>query len=117
MNFTTNNKKLPLAFRVFLEGGLIKFQPWELLSAKNDYIDERFSQECPNRKVLTIATLTTDDTYAGFEIIDDIITDKVLVYHLTFQKPDKDWNIIETTYDNFWTFMKSEVLPAMRAWA
>jgi hypothetical protein len=111
-------KNLPTSYRWFLTLGLTNFVPWEFVWLdKYVLINERFVIETalPTR-VATFASHQGMDTFAGFEIIGEELTEKVIVFHPTFQTNVAGWNIIEARYVDIFAFVRERVLPDMQEW-
>ncbi len=54
------------------------------------------------------------DTFAGFEVVDGIVSGKVIEFHLSFCQNEPGWNTIRAEYSDFFDFMKRAVLPDMQ---
>ncbi len=111
--------KIPDAYNWFLKLKLTQFIPWELDMELNpsSIFNERFRIECgQNRDVLTFGRRQDMDTFAGFEIKEGKVIEKVIVFHPSFQQNTKDWNIIESEHVDFFDFMQKRVLPEMKEW-
>jgi len=111
--------QLPNPYIWFTKLNLTRFIPWQFDTEDNryDFADERFAIEGPAyRKVVTFGHRQDMDTFAGFEIVNGVVCEKVVVFHPTFQKNIKDWEIIESEYEDFFTFIQKLVLPDMQAW-
>ncbi len=110
-------KEIPNSYNWFIKLNLLKFIPWhfkddlDFLSSFNS----QFKKECPKREVQTFANRQDMDTFAGFEIVDGKITEKVIEFHLTFNN-NSDWKIIEAEYEDFFEFLRKSVLPTMKEW-
>jgi len=115
-----DNIRYPLSFHWFSKLNLTRFIPWhfdsELNLDPNRSINQRFRKECKNREVITFGHRQDQDTFAGFEIINQTIQEKVLVFHPSFGENVDGWNIVEAEYSNFFEFLKKEVLPTMEEW-
>jgi hypothetical protein len=111
-------KEIPHSYRWFSKLKLLKFIPWHIYGELNldDSISKQFKLETKNREVVTFANRQDQDTYAGFEIIDGNITEKILIFHPSFQTNVEGWNIVENEYSDFFEFLKLEVLPEMKEW-
>ncbi|MFT3796660.1 hypothetical protein [Flavobacterium sp.] len=111
---------IPAAYHWFAKLKQLQFIPWSIDATietnPNTFIDNRFQMECPGREVLTFAARQDQDTFAGFEVVNGEITEKVLVFHPSFQTNTKDWNIVENEYSDFFDFMQRRALPDMKDW-
>jgi hypothetical protein len=111
--------QLPNLYVWFTKLNLTCFIPWQFDTDENryDFADERFAIEGPSdRKVVAFGHRQDMDTFAAFEIINGVVSEKVIVFHPSFQNNIHNWNIIESEYQNFFTFMQELVLPDMQAW-
>lgn len=113
------NYEIPNSYNWFIKLNLTRFIPWnfEIEVDPNSLINERFKIECEqNREILTFGKRQDTDTFVGFEIIDENVTEKVIVFHLSFQQNEKGWNIIKSEHSDFFDFMQKIVLPDMKEW-
>lgn len=110
-------EEIPNSFIWFIKLNLVKFIPWHFEKDLTYFssFNTQFKKENPKTEVLTFANRQDMDTFAGFEIIDEKVTEKVIVFHLTFSN-NSDWNIIEAEYDDLFDFVSKEVLPTMKNW-
>lgn len=111
--------EIPNSYNWFSKLNLTQFIPWNLETEinSNSIINERFKIECEqDRKVLTFGRRQDMDTFAGFEIVNEEVTENVLVFHPSFGTNIKGYNIIESEYLDFFDFMQKRVLPEMKEW-
>ena len=109
---------LPAGYQWFMKLKLTYFIPWNLGSFEHyQAINQRFAIESNTpRKVMTFANHQGMDTFAGFEVVGEDITEKVIVFHPSFQTNIAGWNIIEAIYNDFFAFIQQRVLPDMQDW-
>ncbi len=110
---------LPNSYTWFSKLNLNRFIPWHFNSISNqyDFANEAFRKETiDDMKIFTFGHRQDMDTFAGFEIIENSITERVIVFHPSFQQNIKDWSIIESEHEDFFDFIEMVVLPDMKAW-
>ncbi len=109
--------EIPNSFLWFTKLNLVKFIPWQIQSDLSHFssVNLQFKKECSKRNVVTFASRQDMDSFAGFEVVDGKITDKILVFHLTFSN-NSNWNIIEAEYDDLFHFVRNDILPTMKDW-
>ncbi|WAC02992.1 hypothetical protein N7U66_05015 [Lacinutrix neustonica] len=113
------NYKIPNSYNWFAKLNLTQFIPWNFEKEinSNSSINEQFKIECQqNRQVLTFGRRQGMDTFVGFEIIDEKVTEKIIVFHPSFGQNVKGWDIIESEYSDFFEFMQRQVLRDMKEW-
>ena len=113
------NYEIPNSYNWFAKLNLTQFIPWNFESEinLNSSINEQFKIECgQNRDVLTFGRRQDMDTFVGFEILDEKVTEKIIVFHPSFGQNVKGWNIIESEYSDFFEFMQRQVLPDLKEW-
>lgn len=113
------NYEIPNSYNWFAKLNLTQFIPWNFESEinSNSSINEQFKIECgQNRNVLTFGRRQGMDTFVGFEILDEKVTEKIIVFHPSFGQNVKGWDIIESEYSDFFEFMQRQVLPDMKEW-
>lgn len=113
------NYEIPNSYNWFAKLNLTKFIPWNFETEINfdSSINERFKIECEDtRQVITFGRRQDMDTFAGFEIVNGNVTEKIIVFHPSFQQNVKGWNIIESEFSDFFDFMQKLVLPEMKDW-
>ena len=111
--------EIPNSYNWFSKLNLTQFIPWNFEKDinPNSSINERFKIELEqNREVLTFGRRQDMDTFVGFEIVTGKVTDKVIVFHLSFGSNVKGWKIIESEHSDFFDFMQRRVLPEMKEW-
>ena len=107
------NYEIPNSYNWFAKLNLTKFIPWNFETEINfdSSINERFKIECEDtRQVITFGRRQDMDTFAGFEIVNGNVTEKIIVFHPSFQQNVKGWNIIESEFSDFFDFMQKLVL-------
>ena len=100
------NYEIPNSYNWFAKLNLTKFIPWNFETEINfdSSINERFKIECEDtRQVITFGRRQDMDTFAGFEIVNGNVTEKIIVFHPSFQQNVKGWNIIESEFINMMT--------------
>ena len=116
------DKNWPNALRWFLIQNLHSFTPWHMLNSTDefDFAAKAFEREDTSRgNVFVFASRQDNDDFAGLEIINGKITDKVICFHPVFVtgESDRSWNIVSAVYDNVFDFMSKQVIPDMKDWA
>ncbi len=112
-------RKLPEAFYWFSKLNNCQFIPWRLDGEANRYqrLNELFAEEHnEERFVESFGSCQDMDKYCGFEVINGVIHENVIVFHLSWQSHQNKWNIIENEYSDIFKFLQKEVLPTMKDW-
>ena len=114
----------PNALRWFLAQGLTKFTPWHFIQDPSEmsFAANAFRREdVSGGEVFVFAKRQDCDDFAGLELVDGRITDKVVYFHPVFgdsSKPSpRTWNIVAETYDDVFDFVAERVIPDMKDWA
>ena len=110
---------VPDAYNWFAKLKLTQFIPWNFDREidPNSPINDQFRTECEqDREVLTFGGRKDMDTFVGFEIKSGKVSENIIVFHPSFQRNVKGWNIIEAEYFDFFEFMIKRVLPDMKDW-
>ena len=120
INIIDNN--WPNALRWFLVQNLHSFTPWHIFSEPTEFefAAKAFEREDTNKgKVFVFASRQDNDDFAGLEIINNVLTDKVLVFHPVFSTgtTDRKWNIVNAVYEDVFEFFSKQVVPDMKDWA
>lgn len=109
----------PKSIMWFSKLNLNHFTPWSfnIANGRYSFADDAFQREMKSgRSVATFGNRQDMDTFAGFEIVDNVITERVIVFHPSFSKNNNDWTIIESEHISFFDFLKNIVLPDMEYW-
>jgi hypothetical protein len=114
----------PNALRWFLAQGLFSFTPWHFVRKADEmaFAANAFGREdVSHREVFVFARRQDCDDFAGLELVDGNITNKVLCFHPVFadsSKPSpRTWQIVSATYEDVFEFVGQRVAPDMRDWA
>jgi hypothetical protein len=116
----------PNALRWFLAQELNSFTPWHFMKepAEMEFAASAFKREDINRgEVLVFARRQDCDDFAGLEIVNGKITDKVVCFHPVFARGASDlsaprtWNIVCGVFDDVFEFVAKQVIPDMKDWA
>jgi hypothetical protein len=112
------NTLLPLQYRWLRANGIKQFVPWYFINEKEgEFASRQFSIECPQpRMVLTFARRQDRDDFAGFEIINNVVNDRVINFHPAFSKK-KELGLISGEYPDILAFLTHVVLPDTAEWA
>lgn len=105
------NYEIPNAYNWFSKLNLTQFIPWNFDAEINpkSIINERFKIECEqNREITTFGRRQDMDTFTGFEIVNEKITENVIIFHPSFGTNVKGWDIIESEHSDFLTSCKKE---------
>lgn len=112
----------PNALRWFLVQNLESFTPWHFLEnegdfefAANAFQRESLGDSC----IFVFARRQDNDQFAGLEIVDGNITDKVIVFHPSFSTSsnEKHWDIVNQVFGDVFEFVSEQVIPDMKMWA
>ncbi|MBN1186807.1 MAG: hypothetical protein JXB49_31305 [Bacteroidales bacterium] len=122
MELSKINSNWPNALRWFLIQNLHSFTPWHLISNVDDFkgAAKAFEREdIKNRKVFVFASRQDCDDFAGLEVVDGKITDKVIYFHPVFSSDvsDRNWDIVCSQYEDVFDFMSKQVMDDMKDWA
>ena len=112
----------PNALRWFLVQNLQSFTPWHFIDEplEFEFASKAFRREdVSNGEVFVFASRQDNDDFAGIEIIDGKLTDKVLYFHPVFgsSTSDRSWNIVNEVFEDFFEFVAKRVIPDMKDWA
>ena len=110
---------IPNSFNWFSKLNLIKFIPWNFdseIEINSSFNKQFYIETQQKREVLTFGRRQDMDTFAGFEIIEGKVIEKVIVFHLSFNNNISNWSIIESEYSDFFEFVSNRVLPEMKEW-
>ncbi|MFK3865129.1 hypothetical protein [Pseudoalteromonas rhizosphaerae] len=116
------NSHWPNALRWFLVQNTTRFYPWHFLSHSTEFefAAKAFANEdTKNRTVFAFASRQDNDDFAGLEIVDSVITDKVIVFHPAFGsgKSERSWDIVETEFNDVFEFLSNHIVQDMKDWA
>jgi hypothetical protein len=120
MNIDSINENWPNSLRWFLVLKLGNFTPWHFLNTADEFsfAKDAFEEEDINqRKVFVFASKQDNDDFAGLEIINGKITDKVLYFHPVFGESTSKWDIVCGEFTDVFEFVKAQVLEDMKDWA
>jgi len=122
MNLAQINPAWPNSLRWFLVQNSVNFCPWFFLSEPNEFksVAKVFEDEdLKNRKVFVFASRQDNDDFAGLEVVNGTILDKVLVFHPTFttNQSIRDWDIVDSEFSDVFEFISKRVVEDMRDWA
>lgn len=116
----------PNALRWFLVQNLNDFTPWHFIKESNEmeFAAKAFKREDINRgEVFVFAQRQDCDDFAGLEVVNGKITDKVVYFHPVFASDALDpssprtWNIVCGVFDDVFEFVAKQVIPDMKDWA
>ena len=114
----------PNSLRWFLAQDLTSFTPWHFITeaAERDFASEAFRREDVNcGEVLAIARRQDCDDFAGLEVVDGRITEKVIYFHPVFgdgsRQSPRTWNIVIGSFEDVFEFVRRRVVPDMKDWA
>ncbi len=111
-----------LTIQLSHDQNLQSFVPWQLIGAPAEFdsVATAFENEdIKNRKVFVFASRQDNDDFAGLEIVNGIITDKVLYFHPVFSSgvSDSEWDIVDSAFEDVFEFMSKQIIPDMKDWA
>jgi hypothetical protein len=109
----------PNSLRWFLVQNTENFCPWHFLSKPKEFefAAKAFANEdIKNRTTFVFASRQDNDDFAGLEIVGGTITDKVIVFHPTFNsgKSERSWNIVDTEFNDVFEFLSNHIVPDMK---
>lgn len=109
--------ELPLSYRWLKANGINQLVPWYMTSEnEGKFANKHFENESvENRKIITFARRQDRDDFAGFEIVDNKIMEKIIYFHPSFSK-HKESNLINKEFPDIWTFLKEVVIPDSEEW-
>lgn len=119
------SRQWPNALRWFLIQDLHSFVPWHFMreTAELEFAANAFRREAGGKDVFVFARRQDCDDFAGLEVVDGRITDRVIHFHPVFatgnQAPstEPEWNIVCGVFDDVFSFMAERVVPDMKDWA
>ena len=92
-------------------------EPTELSFAARAFAKEDISKG----EVFVFARRQDCDDFAGLEIVNGVITEKVICFHPVFStgaiESSRSWNIVNSAYKNTFEFISHQVIPDMQIWA
>ena len=112
----------PNALRWFLVQNLESFTPWHFIENEGDFefAANAFQRESlGDSRIFVFARRQDNDQFAGLEIVDGNITDKVIVFHPSFSTSsnEKHWDIVNQVFGDVFEFVSEQVIPDMKMWA
>ena len=114
----------PNSLRWFLVQNLHSFIPWHLIAEPTElnFAARAFAKEDTSKgEVFVFARRQDCDDFAGLEIVNGVITEKVICFHPVFStgtlESSRSWNIVNSTYKNTFEFISHQVIPDMQIWA
>ena len=112
----------PNSLRWFLVQDLCSFTPWHFIQKDNefDFAAKAFKKEdVSGGEVFVFASRQDNDDFAGLEIIDGKITEKVICFHPVFSMGEskREWHIVDETYVDVFEFVSKQVIEDMKDWA
>lgn len=126
MELTKIAPNWPNALLWFLCQNLNKFTPWHFIQNPTEYefAANAFRREDVNKgEVFVFARRQDRDDFAGLEILNGKVTDKVIYFHPVFASsfPNstaaRTWNIVCDVYEDVFEFLANRVVPDMKDWA
>jgi hypothetical protein len=122
MDISKIDRAWPNFLRWFLVQNLQSFTPWHFIEDKDDFIfaAKAFAREdIHNGNVFVFASRQDNDDFAGLEILDGIITSKVIVFHPVFstEPSQRRWNIVNAIFSDVFDFVSNQVIPDMKDWS
>ncbi|RUO34810.1 hypothetical protein [Aliidiomarina soli] len=111
---------LPDSASYFVNQGMYDFYPWRLLNRESqyEYITKGVEPDgSGNGKVYVFAKREDTADFAGLEIVDSKITDRVICFRSLFAEGDSksSWNIVRAIHDDVFAFIANHVVADMRA--
>jgi hypothetical protein len=110
----------PNALRWFLVQGLRQFAPWHFISepAQCEAAATAFLREDLHRREVFVFAFRQDcDDFAGLELANGVMTNRVICFHPSFSSNVPGWDIVDAMYEDVFEFVASHVIPEMKAWA
>ena len=113
------NRKFPSAYYWFSKLNNSRFIPWHIDGEESRFetLNKLFREEHDeNRELQVFGSRQDMDTYCGFEVVNGIIKENVIVFHPSWQGGNKSKNIILAEYKDIFEFLANRVLPEMKEW-
>jgi hypothetical protein len=114
----------PNALRWFLCQELVHFTPWHFFTEPDEFgfAAQAFAREDVGRgQVFVFARRQDCDDFAGLEIHDGKIMNRVIYFHPVFgvsqNESPRTWNIVCETFDDVFEFVSRRVITDMKEWA
>jgi hypothetical protein len=114
----------PNALRWFLCQELVHFTPWHFFTQPEQFAfaARAFAREDVSKgQVLVFAQRQDCDDFAGLEIQDGKVVDRVICFHPVFgsgsSESPRTWNIVSETFDDVFDFVAQRVVTDMKDWA
>jgi hypothetical protein len=119
------DNRWPNALRWFLTQNLRSFTPWHLiddLSECEGAANAFRREDIDKRDVFVFAKRQDCDDFAGLEIVQGAVTDRVIYFHPSFtaspnEQRDRGWNIVDGVFEDVFEFVAKQIVPDMKAWA
>jgi hypothetical protein len=116
------DNKWPNALRWFVSQNLHSFTPWHFFTDPLEYAfaAKAFEREdISNEKVFVFSGRQDCDDFAGLEIIEGKLIDRVIYFHPVFSTipSDRNWNIVNGVFEDVFEFVANQVIPDMKDWA
>jgi hypothetical protein len=117
------NPTWPNALRWFLVQELNSFTPWHFITEPDELagVAQTFHREdVHDGHVFVFARRQDCDDFAGLEVVDGQVTNRVIQFHPTFSRSmpsPKEWHITVRTFEDVFDFVSSRVIPDMKDWA
>lgn len=115
----------PNALRWFLVQHLYHFTPWHFIQEPSEleFAANAFRREdVQGSEVFVFARRQDCDDFAGLEIVNGKVTDKVIYFHPVFASStlsdarERTWNIVCDTFADVFDFVSQRVVPDMKEW-
>lgn len=115
----------PNVLRWFLIQDLHSFVPWHFIRelTELEFAANAFRREGTGGDVLVFARRQDRDDFAGPEVVDGHVTNRVIHCHSVFStgnpraSTEQTWNIVCGVFEDVFGFMAEQVIPDMKDWA
>ena len=124
-----NGEELPVSYRWLIAQGVTRLCPWNIWTgAKYQELSKSIRAEFlkeispPNTSLITdivpFASAQHMDDYAAFIIEEGVITEKVVMVHLTFSGVSEEIGYpSRQVFQNLWEWLIKEIIPETADWA
>src|SRR5262245_34768357 len=111
------NAEWPLSFRWARANGLNKLTPWHFLHHDDGcFADAQFKRERTDlREVRTFARRQDRYDFAGFLVVEGVVTEQVVSFHPSFGSGPNSF-MIRSEHADFWQFVRDVVIPDTKDW-
>lgn len=110
----------PMSYDWFSKLNLSSFKPWDFVKSLDVITDNNpliTEIEIKNQKILTFGKRVDKQIYAGFQIINQRLVDKVIVVVLSSNLYDVGEKYITSEHDDLFGFIQDRVIQDMKGYS